>query len=158
MSCLDDGKRKTERGWSPGDSLNLVRVLSVRVNYSQQCRNDINGRWEYSKSIMSVFWLKFSLKFVLQSPIDNKSSLVQVMAWQLTDAYNRHQLSMCYKEVIPVGIHEPLTHWGRDNMAAIFQTTFSNAFSWLKMFEFRLQFHWNLFPRVKLTIFQHWFR
>ena len=52
VSGLDDGKRKTKRGWSPGDSLNLVRVLSVRVNYSQQCRNDINGRWEYSKSIM----------------------------------------------------------------------------------------------------------
>ena len=45
---------KLKRGWSPGDSLNLVRVLSVRVNYSQQCRNDINGRWEYSKSIKSI--------------------------------------------------------------------------------------------------------
>ena len=55
VSGLDDGKRKTKRGWSPGDSLNLVRVLSVRVNYSQQCRNDINGRWEYSKSIMATF-------------------------------------------------------------------------------------------------------
>ena len=49
---------KLKRGWSPGDSLNLVRVLSVRVNYSQQCRNDINGRWEYSKSIMSAFLLQ----------------------------------------------------------------------------------------------------
>ena len=46
---------KLKRGWSPGDSLNLVRVLSVRVNYSQQCRNDINGRWEYSKSIIAFF-------------------------------------------------------------------------------------------------------
>ena len=55
VSGLDDGKRKTKRGWSPGDSLNLVRVLSVRVNYSQQCRNDINGRWEYSKSIITNF-------------------------------------------------------------------------------------------------------
>ena len=43
-------------------------------------------------------------------------------------------------------------------MPAIFQTTFSNAFSWMKMFEFRLTFHWILFPGVKLTIFQHWFR
>ena len=43
-------------------------------------------------------------------------------------------------------------------MDAISQTTFSNAFSWMKMFEFRLKFHWSLFPRVKLTIFQHWFR
>ena len=51
-----------------------------------------------------------------------------------------------------------LTHWGRDKMAAIFQTTFSNAFSWVKMYEFRLRFHWSLFPRVQLTICQHWFR
>ena len=51
-----------------------------------------------------------------------------------------------------------LTHWGRDKMAAISQTTLSNAFSWMKMLECRLKFHWSLFPRVQLTIFQHWFR
>ena len=51
-----------------------------------------------------------------------------------------------------------LTHWGRDNMAAISQTTLSNAFSWKKMLEFRLKFHWSLFIRVQWTIFQHWFR
>ena len=51
-----------------------------------------------------------------------------------------------------------LTYWGRDTMAAIFQTAFSHAFSWMKMIEFRLRFHWSLFPRVKLTIFQHVFR
>ena len=51
-----------------------------------------------------------------------------------------------------------LTHWGRDKMAAIFQTTIANAFSWMKMYEFRLRFHWILFPGVQLTIFQHWFR
>ena len=43
-------------------------------------------------------------------------------------------------------------------MDAISQTTFSNAFSWIKMFEFRLKFHWSLFPGVQLTIFQQWFR
>ena len=57
---------KLKRGWSPGDSLNLVRVLSVRVNYSQQCRNDINGRWEYSKSIMFAFRLKFHWSLLLR--------------------------------------------------------------------------------------------
>ena len=51
-----------------------------------------------------------------------------------------------------------LTYWGRDKMAAIFQTSFSIAFSWMKMYEFRIRFHWNLFLRVKLTIFQHWFK
>ena len=40
-----------------------------------------------------------------------------------------------------------------DKMAVIFQT-FSNAFSWMKMYLFRLRFHWSLFPRVHWTIFQ----
>ena len=51
-----------------------------------------------------------------------------------------------------------LAHWGRDKMDAISQTKFSNAFSWMKMFEYRLKYHWNLCLRVQLTIFQHWFR
>ena len=51
-----------------------------------------------------------------------------------------------------------LTHWGRDKMDAISQTTYSSAFSWIKMYEFRLNCHWSLFLRVQLTIFQHWFR
>ena len=54
------------------------------------------------------------------------------------------------------GVNE--THWGRDKMDAISQTTFSNAISWMKMFEFRLKFHWSLFLRFQLTIYQHWFR
>ena len=43
-------------------------------------------------------------------------------------------------------------------MDAISQTTFSDAFSWMKMFEYRLKCHWSLFLRVQLTIFQRWFR
>ena len=34
-----------------------------------------------------------------------------------------------------------LTHWGRDKMAAFFQTTFSNAFSSMKMDKSYLKFH-----------------
>ena len=51
-----------------------------------------------------------------------------------------------------------LTHWGRDKMAGIFQMTFLYAFSWMKIYEYQLKFHWSLFPWVQLTIFQHWFR
>ena len=50
-----------------------------------------------------------------------------------------------------------LTHWGRDKMDAISQTTFSNEFL-IKMFKFPLKLHWSLFTRVQLTIFQQWFR
>ena len=58
-------------------------------------------------------------------------------------------------DIVPPHI---LTHWGRDKIAAVSQTTLSNAFSWMKMLEFRLRFHWSLFLSVQLTIFQHWFR
>ena len=51
-----------------------------------------------------------------------------------------------------------LTHWGREKMAAIIQMTSSNAFSWMKMYQFRLRFYWNLFQRVQSTKFHHWFR
>ena len=51
-----------------------------------------------------------------------------------------------------------LTHWGRDKMAAFSQTISSNAFPWMKMYEFRLIFHWSLFLGVQLTIFRHWLR
>ena len=51
-----------------------------------------------------------------------------------------------------------LSHWGRDKMDTISQTTLSNAFSWMTMLEFRLTFHRSLFLGVQLTIFQHWFR
>ena len=51
-----------------------------------------------------------------------------------------------------------LAHWGRDEMNNISQTTFSNVFSSMKMFEFWFKFHWSLFPRVQFTVSQHWFR
>ena len=57
-----------------------------------------------------------------------------------------------------ITVYDPLTHWGRDNMAAIFRMSFWNGFSWMKIYEFRLKFHWSLFLGVQLTIFQHWFR
>ena len=50
-----------------------------------------------------------------------------------------------------------LTHRGQ-KMDAISQTTISSVFSWMDIFEFRLKFHWRLFVRSKLTIFQHWLR
>ena len=50
------------------------------------------------------------------------------------------------------------THWGRYKMAVIFQTTFWNGFSWMKIYEFHLRSHWSLFPRFESIIFQHWFR
>ena len=64
-----------------------------------------------------------------------------------------------------IGIHRStatcgflLTHWGRDKMAAVSQTTVWNAFSWMKMYQIWLRFHWSVIRREQITIFQHWFR
>ena len=51
-----------------------------------------------------------------------------------------------------------LTHLPLDKMAAISLTTFLDAFSWMKTFVFWLNFHSNLFLRVKLALTQYWFR
>ena len=63
-------------------------------------------------------------------------------------------------EVVVVGrvVEECFNTLRPRQMDAISQTTFSNVFSWMKMYEFRLTFHWSLFLGVQLTIFQHWFR
>ena len=55
-------------------------------------------------------------------------------------------------------LNEGLTHLPLNKMAAILQTTYSSAFSWMKMLEVRLKLYWNLFLMVKLTISQCWFR
>ena len=49
-------------------------------------------------------------------------------------------------------------HWGLVKTAAIFQTTFSDAFSWMKTFEFQTTFYRTMFLRMLFTIWQHWFR
>ena len=64
----------------------------------------------------------------------------------------------CYPLVLLYYRLLPLTRWDRDKIAAIWQTTFSNAFYWMEMHEFRLRFHWSLFLRFEWLIFQHWFR
>ena len=50
-----------------------------------------------------------------------------------------------------------LAHWGWDKMAAISQMTFSDGFSWIRIYKLCFRFHRSLFLRFKLTIFHHWF-
>ena len=65
----------------------------------------------------------------------------------LTGTPNHHIDKLSYwpiiTTVLDLELTSSLTHWGRDKMDAISQTTLSNAFSWMKMLEFRLTFHWS---------------
>ena len=47
---------------------------------------------------------------------------------------------------------------GQDKVEGMLRTTFSNAFSKMKIYEFRLRLLWCLSFRVQLTISQHWLR
>ena len=59
--------------------------------------------------------------------------------------------------------HDPIMHCSisylpLNKMAAVSQTVFSDAFSWMQSFIFWLKFHGCLFLRVQTTIAQYWFR
>ena len=72
-------------------------------------------------------------------------------------------LGICYTASpffikLPITSTSTVTHLPLNKMAAISQTIFSYAFSWIKSFVFWLKCHWILFLRVQLTLFQHWLR
>ena len=120
---------------SSNNGLSLGRP---RSHYLNQCWNIVKFQWN----------LKWNSNIFIQ---ENAIQNVVCKMWAIL---SRPQ---CVNILTMASISK-LTHWGRDKMDAISQTTFSSAFSWMKMFEFRLKFHWSLFLRVQLTIFQHWFR
>ena len=70
--------------------------------------------------------------FCVKSTIVLRQLVIKLLGW-------RHVIIAvyCYTSA--------LTHWGRDKMDAISQTTVSSAFSYMKMYELRLKFQWRLF-------------
>ena len=74
--------------------------------------------------------------------------MYQLKLWQ-----NKPRTYYDYKQGV---ISLPILGQGKTD--TISQTTCSNAFSWMKMYECQLQYNWIWFLRVQLTIFQHWFR
>ena len=123
----------------------ILYVLISFVFYiiSWNCDSSINH--PHQEHISTEFCMKYKKKIILGNVFQN---VVDKMAAILSSSQY-----VIYHLFISVYS----THRGRENLAAIFQTTFSNAFSWLKIFKFWLIFHWILFLRDKLTRSQHWF-
>ena len=69
------------------------------------------------------------------------------ITWMISNKYV-HTYFM-YRCVQISSLFSSLTHWGRDIIATISQTTFSNAFSWKEMYEFCLRFRWFFSPNVR---------
>ena len=88
--------------------------------------------------ILSSNWWEFIMyaAFPMFSTINSEEV---VLGWKNTGFQKylhptRRELMQC------------LTHWCWDKIAAISHKTYSNAFSWLKIYKLSLNFHWSLFP------------
>ena len=124
-------------------SSNIIQT-DRRTDIQADAWNNDNTRWRQWRLRVKITRLRSKFnKFLLIRQINTDIS---------------HTASKFY-EALAWGACKPkcLTHWGRNKNTAILRT-FSNVFSWMKMYEFWLKFHWILFLRVQLTIFQHWFR
>ena len=122
----------------------------------------MNPRWVTNMSV--VLCMRKHLTLYIDRLVQERcNSIANALELYLSCTKHQYNVSVvcdccCIFQIIQWCIIQYLTHWGGDRMDAISQTTFGSAFSWMKMFEFRLKFHWSLFLRVQLTIFQHWFR
>ena len=155
--------------------ITLVETQCISVNISQMFiqhqhfsyrdlgNGVIHQHVEAELRIASVDWVSIgSCPMVgaklhycqLYTPGSQISKTLTAFTWQQTPFSTNQNTGVRFTNHFPA-----LTHWGRDEMNNISQTTFLKvSVSSMKMFEFRLKFHWNLFPRVQLTIVQHWSR
>ena len=101
-------------------------------------------------------------------------SFVRFYEWSHVVSINQRVplLSKCRTLNIPISprkgnprLHEAsnshilLTHWGRDKMVAFFQTTFLNAFSWMKLcVRILIKISLKLIPKGPINNIQHWLR
>ena len=131
-------------------SVRDIRIYSNLIWWLSKIFQSMQFKWNWKVYFWNckhfAYWWKHIYTFILMHFMEHISFLVlsytlcvQMMGYYFLDA--KH-----------------LTIWGRDKMDAIFQTTFSNGFSWMKMSVFWLKFHWSLFLGAQLPISQHWFR
>ena len=153
--------------WNSAPVCQLLTNCSQRSHWSVQCVFAVSedrsvteterNQWQNRRPNDICIWILYNY-----TQLDTKIGQTYISWLILTTSGAASDENFIKMNTSPFSVWVPwvsvLTHWGRDKMVAISQTTFSSAFSWMKMFEFRLKFHWSLFLRVKLTIIQHWFR
>ena len=140
LSCGDDWMYVFEINWfTPSLVWSITKLLS-QVNWLDTLVARTEGHM-----ISFTRWGILVLPYGQGSECWQAKSHDDVMTWKIYLHYWTFAWSV-------------KTHWGRDKMAAIFQTIFWNAFSSMKIYESRLRFHWNVFRRFELTLCHHCFR
>ena len=100
-------------------------------------------------------WINTSCEFIMNDCITTtKQSTTKPCAYFLGYTVgNRDMMMSSNKNIFRVIGHECEEFTGHH-----FPDDTFKRISWMKMQEFCLRFHWSLFLRFELTIFQHWFR
>ena len=143
--------------WSQVDSLCKMLVIQIFDYFFIVSMNkQLNKQSKFCSSQVLVMQNSDYFSLVSLNKLLNKQSSFHRsdMPWFLCDI----TIMSCQNYNCQWSVSDHLTHWGWDKIAAIFQMTFKNAFSWMEMHKFWLQFHWNLFLLVQLTIVHNWFR
>ena len=147
---------------------NYIFILDLTPGFNGLDKGNCKARQETFK-FWNLVWLYLTVVYFSVLSLFPLTSH-HVVSWQLSWPNKSRFLPLCLQPshassdvdwllcVDKYALTLLLTHSGHDKMAVISQTTLSNAFSWIKMLEFRYKFHWSLFLRIKLTIFQYWFR
>ena len=124
---------------------NWCKVISISVQLSH-CVSDITG-WNYTDSLapsdarpwaVTTHAIKIDMFFSDASSISNYFEYIFAdrILFKMADEISRLLpcLMTCIMEL------QRSINWGRDIMAAIFQTIFSSAFLWVNTFEFWVKF------------------
>ena len=133
--------------------------LTVMQSWRQISRKYINtGNCQAIHFFISTKLIMAWLKSVLERLKSKLHSRVQLLKWSyISYGYLWFMIILKWNQVmrhlrIPLGFSRC-----RYQHIEVETNAFSNAFSWMKLYDLRLIFHCNLSPKVKLTIFHHWF-
>ena len=122
------------------------RTLSKITNRLSRQQN-VQDKWYFVRCLWRISYIA-RLRFHWRSNRMRWRSL----KWTknvLVCRLHHHEL----RDVIPdfnSGVAEQ-TNWGREKIAAISQMTFSIVFCWMKIYEFRLRFHWSFVHNVRIN-------
>ena len=148
-------------------NFSMLHYISLKFVYR---KDSIFKTWEGG---IKIRWYHGGLMFIWKDclyTVESPDTLVEynvvLNAKQLEKSYNFAQIMLwwkscgsamgfllwvlCRKNTMRYWVCA-WTHWGWDEIDAILQTPFSNAFSWMKMFEFQLKFHWSLGPNELIS-------
>ena len=131
--------------------LAMLRKMMGKILWNFQDRSDvIQG---IIGKVLGMFWITVCVHKLFHAPKTSLNFVLsRVLFVGITPLITSSNVSWYCKQFDKIQIYHRLTHLPMDKMAAIQQTIFSDAFSWMKSSVFWLKFHSSLFLRVQLTM------